>query len=475
MKISSRIFLGYFLIIGVGVYYLLNTFTNELRPAVRQSAEESLVEMANLLATMVEQPFQRNDLNNSNFSNSVKVFLNKPINAKIFDLKKTNPTLRVYITNDKGIVLYDSSGQDLGADYSQWNDVYLTLKGRYGARSTQTDPNDENTSVMHVAAPIKSNGRIIGVLTVAKPNAAIQPFIESSQTRMFRTGLILFIVSLFIGLLFSVWFSDAIRKLAVYTKKISLGQRTPLPKMNSKELSELANSVETMREALEGKEYVENYIHTLTHEMKSPLSAIKGAAELLHEDMTEEQRKKFLSNVLNETHRLQDFINRMLDLAAVEKKQTLENTEKINIGRMLFDIKSEKESQLARKQLDLVFDIDEKSPLFADSFLLKQAISNLIDNAMAFSPVTGEILISAAKDGEQYLIKVIDQGEGIPEYALNQVFDRFYSLPSPDAGIKSSGIGLSFVKEVAQLHGGIVNISNQAEGGVVAEINLPIK
>src|SRR3546814_3758435 len=106
------------------------------------------------------------------------------------------------------IVVFDSSGRDVGRDYSRWNDVYLTLRGEYGARSTRSDPDDEDSTVMHVAAPIRdADGRIAGVLTVAKPNQAIAPFIERSQQAVLRWGLVLLGTALLVGVLAAWWLS----------------------------------------------------------------------------------------------------------------------------------------------------------------------------------------------------------------------------------------------------------------------------
>ena len=88
------------------------------------------------------------------------------------------------MTDAKGIVLLDSSGVAVGQDYSRWNDVYLTLRGEYGARSTRSDPDDASSSVMYVAAPIRDNGKIIGVVTVAKPNSSLQPYVDRTERRL---------------------------------------------------------------------------------------------------------------------------------------------------------------------------------------------------------------------------------------------------------------------------------------------------
>src|SRR5204862_5975644 len=109
------------------------------------------------------------------FAASVDELARRRLDARIWNYTKRHTEYRIYVTDAKGIVVYDSSHQDVGKDYSRWNDVYLTLRGKYGARSTRSDPKDDSSSVMHVAAPIRDGARIIGVVTVAKANGRIQP------------------------------------------------------------------------------------------------------------------------------------------------------------------------------------------------------------------------------------------------------------------------------------------------------------
>jgi two-component system, OmpR family, sensor histidine kinase CreC len=108
----------------------------------------------------------------------------------------------------------------------------------------------------------------------------------------------------------------------------------------------------------------------------------------------------------------------------------------------------------------------------ADSFLLGQAIYNLLENAVDFSPKNSEIEVSVTEESNQIQIIVIDQGTGIPDYALDKIFDKFYSLPRPNSQQKSTGLGLNFVQEVAKLHGGSVTLNNHADGGAIAILTL---
>ncbi|HEX5056168.1 MAG TPA: two-component system sensor histidine kinase CreC [Gammaproteobacteria bacterium] len=473
MKISARIFLGYFLIVGLAAWLLLNTFIAQLRPGVRQSVEEVMVDVANLLAEIVEREVETGAMSDGEFAREMRDFMRRELNANIWDLKKSNPSLRVYITDRKGRLIYDSEGAPPGSDYSQWRDVYLTLRGEYGARSTPLNPGDELSTVMHVAAPIRRGNEIIGVLTVAKPNSSVQPFIEIGERKMTRISLLLVAASLLVGLFFAWWFTVSIRSLAQYARKVSRRERAPLPEIRESELAELGDAMERMRRELEGKDYVENYIHTLTHEMKSPLSAIKGAAELLQEEMPPAERGKFLRNILGEAGRLQDLVSRMLDLAVVEKRQSLQDVEAVRLGELAEEVAAGKAAEIRSRGLRLRVDVPQKLVVPGERFLLRQALLNLLDNAIAFSGAGGAIAISGAEQEGHCEIVIVDGGPGIPEYARERVFDRFYSLPRPDSGRKSTGLGLSFVREVALLHHGSVRLENLPQGGLAARLLLP--
>ena len=253
------------------------------------------------------------------------------------------------------------------------------------------------------------------------------------------------------------------------------GERVKPPKLREKGLDQLASAVEAMREELEGKSYVENYIHTLTHEMKSPLATIHGASELLQEeDMDPAQQKRFLANIRNETNRLKQFIDRLLKLASVEKKQALEKIESINLHHLIKEQIESKTSLLQTKQLKINFNESEESFLMqGELFLVQQAISNLLDNAIDFAMSESTIEIELTKNAKNLFLSIQNQGDSIPVYAKDRLFERFYSLPRPLSGQKSTGLGLSFVKEVALLHSGTIELHN-FENGVIAKLQLSI-
>ncbi|WPN63115.1 two-component system sensor histidine kinase CreC [Pseudomonas sp. P9_35] len=472
MSLGIRIFLVYVLFIALTGYFVLNTVMEEIRPGVRQSTEETLVDTANLMAEILRDDFKAGTLNQNRWPQLLKAYGERQPAATIWGLPKNQVSHRIYVTDANGIVVLDSSGVAVGQDYSRWNDVYLTLRGHYGARSTRSIADDPTSSVMHVGAPIRDNGRIIGVVTVAKPNSSLQPYVDRTERRLLIYGAGLVALGLLLGGLLSWWLSAALRRLTIYAQAVSQGRRVEVPHYRGGEFEQLAGAVERMRTQLEGKAYVERYVHTLTHELKSPLAAIRGAAELLQSDMPAAQHQRFVSNIDNESVRMQQLIERLLNLAQIEQRQGLEEEVAVPLAALMDELLEARGGWIESRQLTVEQRIATDLTLTGEPFLLRQALGNLLENALDFTPVNGRLRISAERNGNRVEVRLFNQAAPIPDYALPRLSERFYSLPRPDSGRKSTGLGLNFVEEVVQLHGGQFSIGN-VEGGVEVVLRLP--
>ncbi|AZE13980.1 Sensory histidine kinase CreC of two-component signal transduction system CreBC [Pseudomonas chlororaphis subsp. aureofaciens] len=472
MPLGIRIFLVYVLFVGLTGYFVLSTVMEEIRPGVRQSTEETLVDTANLLAEILRDDFKAGTLSENRWPELLKAYGERQPAATIWGLPKNQVNHRIYVTDAEGKVVLDSSGLAVGQDYSRWNDVYLTLRGQYGARSSRSVADDPNSSVMHVGAPIRDNGRIIGVVTVAKPNSSLQPYVDRTERRLLWYGAGLIGLGLLFGALLSWWLSVALRRLTGYAQAVSEGRRAELPHYRGGELEQLATAVEHMRTQLEGKAYVERYVHTLTHELKSPLAAIRGAAELLQSEMPGEQRTRFVSNIDSESARMQHLIERLLNLAQVEQRHGLEEREAVPLADLANQVLDSQKARIEGKGLQVEQRIEPGLKLSGEAFLLRQALGNLLENALDFTPAGGVLRLSVSRAGDQVRFSLFNQAEPIPDYALARLTERFYSLPRPDSGRKSTGLGLNFVEEVVQLHGGQMRIGN-VEGGVEVSLVFP--
>ncbi|NJR42603.1 MAG: HAMP domain-containing protein [Akkermansiaceae bacterium] len=282
------------------------------------------------------------------------------------------------------------------------------------------------------------------------------------------------------GILFLVgavflWLFRPIGKITEYARAIERGERPAKPKIGiGREVNTLAHALDSMRDALEGRRYAERYIQMLTHEMKSPLAAIRGAAELLDEEMPLDVRKRFLENIRAETSRSERLISRLLELSAIEGRARLEETEEVDFSRMIAGAIDQARplAEVGNVSLDYT-SAPEPIPSRGDAFILRAAVTNLLENAIDFSPPGGVVKITVERIDREMVLSIRDHGAGIPDYAREKIFERFYSLRHHSAKRKGTGLGLTLVREAAELHGGKVALSPAEGGGTLAKLTLP--
>jgi two-component system sensor histidine kinase CreC len=233
----------------------------------------------------------------------------------------------------------------------------------------------------------------------------------------------------------------------------------------------LHDAFDEMRDALAGRNYVADYVQTLTHELKSPLSAIRGAAELLNDPaMPAEERRRFLANITNETQRIQQVVDRMMELTALEARRALDRVQDVSLRAVASEVV---QSAGSGRDVRVMLDDGDDAVVQGDPFLLRLALTNLVENAIDFSPRGGLVRVSIQRNGDVAHLSVADQGPGVPDYARDKVFEKFYSLARPGTHRKSTGLGLSFVQRIAALHRGRARLANDAAGGAVATLSLP--
>lgn len=477
MRATQFSLLAMFLIVAAGFGLLADHLMRDLESETYQASEEVMADVAHVLAAIVQTEVKNHVLDARVLREAYPEALGRQFDARIFDLHKHGVGLQVYLTDEHGIVLYDSdNGMLEGRDLHSMNDVRLTLQGLYGSRSSRADPTDSKTSTMHVAAPVYDGTRIIGVLTVRKPKFDQWLFIEQRRAKIQLSTL--FIgggIAAFVGAVM-FWVLTPLRRLTAYVQAIKNGERPTLPNLRSSvEVNTLATAMEEMREELEGRDYASRYVQTLTHELKSPLAAIRATAELLEENQMEaEQRKRFLESLRIETERSEHLIRQLLRLAEVERQKSLRHTAPVDlravVGHALDELRPAAEAKglafhNSQPEVEVIIQGDET--------LLRRAVMNLIENAIDFSPAKGTVWLDLTVKGGQASLAIADEGPGIPDYALPRLFERFYSLKHKQTGRKGSGLGLCFVKETAELHHGSVTVGNRAEGGASVALVLP--
>lgn len=472
MSIFIRIWFFFGLIILLGLWFMSYTFNQQVKPNVRQVVEDTLAENANIIAMLVAEDVHENKVGTAQFDEKIQKALNRKLNANIWQHNKKEINQQIYITDAKGTVIYDSQGIATGQDYSRWNDVYLTLQGKYGVRSTRSYEGDPNSSTMFIAAPIyyqtaqNQQQKLIGVVSIGKPNSSVQPYIQRAEDQLLRQAAWITLLSLFLASLVAYWLKHSIDRVRKYAQALAPVNQTPYFR-SAKELNQVAQAVENMREKLEDRAYVEHYVNTLTHELKSPLTAIQASAELLKEDLPLNDQQQFAQHIHAQSQRLKLLIDRMLLLTRLEKSKHQIELQNFNLSKLIQQVLDQQASQLQSKKIQCLLDIEANCMIHADRFWLQQTIANILDNALDFSAESSKILIQLHRQAHQSIqLQIFNEGEWIPEYALSQVFDTYFSLPRPITQQRSSGIGLSIVKQVIEQHHGQIQIQNIQENNI---------
>lgn len=374
----------------------------------------------------------------------------------------------VRVLDAQGCVVASSRGE-LGLCLDGLEEVEAALAGRYGVVVRQRISDEPTLPLTGIrrrgslrvfsAVPVFLDGKVVGVVRLSR--TAVSP-LESVVTHWRTISLVLFaclVVIPAITYLLSHAISAPVRGLTRSAEAIARGEAVEpyVPgALAPRELQVLADSIARMTAQLrERARYVLEFASNVSHELKTPITAIGGAVELLQdpsESMTETQRQRFLANVAEDTLRMERLVHRLLQLARIQNAK--DEVEEI-------DVKSFVESLAARYTAPLELDLAPDLPKLAISRdHLEEALRNLIDNAVrhgAGQPVT----ISARRRGGRIALAVRDRGPGIRESHRERIFERFFTTRREEGG---TGLGLSIVQAVADARGGTVELETGPDG-----------
>jgi two-component system sensor histidine kinase ChvG len=272
-----------------------------------------------------------------------------------------------------------------------------------------------------------------------------------------------------------------LRKLARAAERIraSKGQDVTIPDMSHRrdEIGELSMALRDMTQALHDRmESIESFAADVSHELKNPLTSLRSAVETVSIVKSEEDRKKLLDIILHDVQRLDRLITDISKASRLDVELARDEMEEVDVRQLLENIVSGHKTPMERTgdHTDVHFPIKLDIPRNKDLVTmgnygrLTQVFENLISNALSFSPEDGVVTIRAIPSKDQIIIEVEDEGPGIPESKLEDIFERFYSeRPKTEEYGKHSGLGLSITKQIISAHGGDIYAENVKAGNQV--------
>ncbi len=297
--------------------------------------------------------------------------------------------------------------------------------------------------------------------------ADMEPIFRLSRQTKLLSLLLTLLIGLIAAMIGGYRLLVPVRMLDEATRKVAAGDftvRIPAPKRMD-EIGSLIESFNTMTRELGSVEMLRsNFISDISHEFKTPLTAIEGYAKLLEGDCSPEERREYVGTITDETRRLSVLVANILMINRLDKGNIPSERHPVRIDEQIRHALALCEAGWTGKNLELDLELDEIYFAGYES-LLMQVWANLIDNAVKFSPDGGRISLALHQKGERVVFVICNDGDNIPEESRPHLFEQFYKA-DPSRGGEGNGLGLSIVKRVAELHGGEASVENLPGSGV---------
>ncbi len=315
--------------------------------------------------------------------------------------------------------------------------------------------------------------------------------LNSVIDRIWTQQIWLMVGVLLLGFISSYFLAGRLTKpintLTMGAKAIGDGNlETQIPIESTDELGFLAKEFNLMADKLrELDQLKDEFISSVSHELRSPLAAISGYVELLQnkplEEMDPAKRNKAFGIIQESTTRLAHFINDILDYAKIKSGHMNLNKTTFSLKTLSEDILNLFHALTEKKEITTIIDISNQiGDIRADQEKIRQVLTNLVSNALKFTPAGGRIRIGAKNQGEFIQISVQDSGIGIPDEAKEAVFERFKqvnqdtSKADSDVKVKGTGLGLAIAKGIIESHGGRIWLESELGKGTTFNFTLPL-
>jgi two-component system sensor histidine kinase ChvG len=371
---------------------------------------------------------------------------------------------------DKELPVYTEIGSANGNAYPE---VRTALTGKLSELMLLTDKGEQ---IVSVAAPIKRRNAVQGVLLLSSQPGEIEKRIWEGRQVLWTLALTALLASLITSALLARTVSRPMRRLSEAAEHVSrnITARQDLPDFGDRndEVGQMASAFKAMTAALYRRiEASENFAADVAHELKNPLAAARSTAEGLSYAKTDSQRAELIHQIQGELKRLNRLISDVSNASrldaelARQKSHPVEVTQIVESINLIFkDILSE-DTRRVRHVIEAP-PFEGAYVVSGDDGRLGQVLTNLVDNAISFSPENGTVTIRTRRHENYVELAVEDEGLGIPEDRQKIIFDRFYTdRPQTDAlRGKNSGLGLSISREIVSAHGGEIWAENRVGG-----------
>ena len=373
---------------------------------------------------------------------------------------------RIAIFSSSGELLADSRHDTAGALPA----IDTLLNKPAGATPVFRDPT-LNRQWLYVITP--ASGGINLLVAVQRPRIQILEILRDEfLTPFVRGGLIAIILAVLLSIWIARWIAAPLQRLEQATRQVSIGQFHKIKLEGPREVQGVAQAFNDMGERVQDSQRSQrDFVANVSHDLKTPLTSIQGFAQAILDGTADDPQsaKQAAQVIFDEAGRMHGMVLELLDLARMDAGTLSFERAPIDLGALLKSVVAKLVPQARQAQVELGLDIvtqDGDLPaLVADADRLNQVFSNLIDNALKYTPAGGKVTVSARPVDGWVEVEVADNGPGIPPDELERIFERFYQTDKARSGgnRRGVGLGLAIAREIIQAHGGKIRAYNRSQ------------
>ncbi|WP_343561141.1 stimulus-sensing domain-containing protein [Kiloniella sp. b19] len=353
-------------------------------------------------------------------------------------------------------------------DARHYSEVVSALRGRPTGIVRQ---DAAGRLVLSAAVPIRRYRQVLGALMLSKDGQEITRQVQDRRRDILIVCGLALAVTIFLSLYLAWTIGQPLRRLADAADRVrfSKGKAGEIPDFSgrSDEIGDLSGALRDMTEALWARVHaIEGFAADVSHELKNPLTSLRSAVETVTRVSNPDQQKRLMNIILDDVERLDRLISDISDASRLDAELSRTLMEPLDLNSLLKTFIELQQITAERRNVSCRMEINEEQDLCVSGMesRLGQVLGNLLSNAESFAPEGSTILLKAYEEEGSAVITVEDEGPGIPEKNLGDIFNRFYTeRPEAEKFGTHSGLGLSISKQIVEVHGGTIHAENRKD------------
>lgn len=456
-----QLFILIFLISYIPLMFYSSVLSERMESYYLSQSEDTWTSQANMIATQIkEENYLVDSTNNSLFKNLITT-------------KSADTNCRVMVVDASGFVVMDSSEAEVGK--TLLNNVVIS------ALSNTPEKSNDHTALT-VAVPVldKEKKSVVGAVVMVPSLDGIFAPIEELEDQVRILILLIALISGLLSFITSSFITKPLKTLVKIVQKITNGQlNQQVEVVGNGEIAELGNAFNHMTKQLQRVEQSrQEFVSNVSHELKTPLSSIKVLTESLmfQDDVPVELYKEFFEDINSEVDRLNSIISDLLTLVRLDQREVPLNIIEINLGDLVQSILKRLAPLAKKKNIDLIYESHREIIAEIDQVKFSLALTNLVENAIKYTPDGGHVNVVLQGDLQDAIITVQDTGIGIDKDEQSKIFERFYRTDKTrNRETGGTGLGLAITYKTIVMHNGSIFVESEEGKGSTFSVQIPLR